>query len=297
MNQSRQQASAAEVLTRAAKLSNVDAQGAVTVRDGSHAIFELPNGIVARIGKSHSYPTAQRELRISQWLNRNGIATVEAVNSIPQPTLVDERPVTWWTLIPNHRPSTPAELGRMLRQLHALTPPIDFPLPVYAPFDGVREAVESAATITEADRCWLLEQYARLRQRYDELDEPSQPCVIHGDAWQGNLVVPPSGEPIVLDLDKVSIGWREWDLVQLAVDHTDFRRITDDQYQGFVDAYGGYDVTCWPGYRVLADIQEFRWVAFALGRSDTRQSAATEAEHRIACLRGLEPKPWTWRAL
>ncbi|MFE3187590.1 phosphotransferase enzyme family protein [Nocardia sp. NPDC059240] len=288
---------AAEVLTRAAKLSNVDAQGAVTVRDGSHAIFELPNGIVARIGKPHSYRTAQRELRISQWLNMNGIATVEAVNSIPQPTLVDERPVTWWTLIPDHRPSTPEELGTMLRQLHALPPPTEFPLPSYAPFDGVREHIESATTITEDDRSWLLEQYARLHDLYDELDEPSQPCVIHGDAWQGNLVVPPSGEPIVLDLDKVSVGWREWDLVQLAVDYTDFQRITNDQYRSFVDAYGGYDVTRWPGYRVLANIQEFRWAAFALGRSDTRRAAAAEAEHRIACLRGLVPKPWTWRAL
>ncbi|MFC7428085.1 hypothetical protein [Nocardia tengchongensis] len=101
----------------------------------------------------------------------------------------------------------------------------------------------------------------------------------------------------MLDLDKVSMGWREWDLVQLAVDHTDFRRITDGQYQSFVDSYGGYDVTRWPGYRVLADIQEFRWVGFALGRSDTTRSAAIEAEHRIACIRGLVPKPWTWRAL
>lgn len=295
MNQSSRQA--AEVLTRAARLSNVDARGAVTVRDGSHAIFELPNGIVARIGKPHSYRTAQRELRISQWLNRNGIATVKAVNSIPQPTLVDERPVTWWTLIPDHRPSTPEELGTMLRRLHALTPPTEFPLPSYAPFDGVREPIESATTIAEDDRSWLLEQYARLHDLYDELDEPSQPRVIHGDAWQGNLVVPPSGEPIVLDLDIVSVGWREWDLIQLAVDYTDFQRITNDQYRTFVDAYGGYDVTRWPGYRVIADIQEFRWAAFALGRSDTRQAAAAEAEHRIACLRGLVPKPWTWRAL
>lgn len=205
--------------------------------------LSCPNGIVARIGKPHSYRTAQRELRISQWLNQNGIRTVQAANSIPQPTVVDERPVTWWTLIPDHRPSTPEELGRMLRQLHALTPPADFPLPNYAPFDGLRERLDSATMLKNDDHSWLLEQYARLRRQYDELDDPSPPCVIHGDAWQGNLVVPTSGEPTVLDLDQVSAGWREWDLVQLAVDFTDFRRITDGQYQSFVDAYGGYDVT------------------------------------------------------
>lgn len=131
----------------------------------------------------------------------------------------------------------------MLRQLHALTPPADFPLPNYAPFDGLRERLDSATMLKNDDHSWLLEQYARLRRQYDELDDPSPPCVIHGDAWQGNLVVPTSGEPTVLDLDQVSAGWREWDLVQLAVDFTDFRRITDGQYQSFVDAYGGYDVT------------------------------------------------------
>jgi hypothetical protein len=86
-------------------------------------------------------------------------------------------------------------------------------------------------------------------------------------------------------------------LVQLAVDYTDFRRITDRQYQGFVDAYGGYDVTRWPSYRVLADIQELRWVGFAINRSDAGQAVTAVARHRIACLRGLVPKPWTWTVL
>jgi hypothetical protein len=92
------------------RLSGIEIHGAVTIRDGSHAIFELPNGIVARIGKPHSYETARRELRISEWLNSSGITTVRAVRGVPQPTVVDERPVTWWDLIPNHRPSTPEEL-------------------------------------------------------------------------------------------------------------------------------------------------------------------------------------------
>ena len=286
-----------EVLAQAAKLSGIEVHGAVTIRDGSHAIFELPNGIVARIGKPHSYEAAQRELRISEWLNRSGIATVRAARGVLHPTVVDERPVTWWDLIPDHRPSTPEELGEMLRRLHALIPPREFELPSYAPFDGLRERIEFATTIDESDRSWLLDHHARLQQQYNEIDHPATSCVIHGDAWQGNLVVPPSGEPIVLDLDKVSIGRREWDLVQLAVDYTDFQRITDSQYQGFVDAYGGYDVTHWPSYRVLADIQELRWVGFAIDRSDAGQAVTAVAKHRIACLRGLVPKPWTWTAL
>ncbi|WP_280377493.1 phosphotransferase family protein [Nocardia wallacei] len=287
---------AGEILTQAAELSGIDAEGAVTIRDGSHAVFELPNAIVARIGKLGGYETAQRELRISRWLNRCGISTVRAVGGIPQPTVVDGRPVTWWELIPDHRPSTPGELGEVLGRLHALAPPTEFELPDYDPFAGLREHLESAAGIGTSDRSWLLAHHARLWHLYNEIDA-TEHCVVHGDAWQGNLVVPRSTGPVLLDLDKVSLGQREWDLVQLAVDYTDFRRITDSQYRDFVDAYGGYDVTRWSGYRVLADIQELRWVGFAIGRTDSGRAAAAEAHHRIACLRGSIPKPWTWTAL
>ncbi|MFG3702980.1 aminoglycoside phosphotransferase family protein, partial [Micromonospora sp. NPDC047620] len=65
MNQARQ---SADVLARAAALSGVDATDAVLIRNGSNAIYELPGGIVARIGKPGSNTTAERELRVSQWL-------------------------------------------------------------------------------------------------------------------------------------------------------------------------------------------------------------------------------------
>jgi hypothetical protein len=33
-----------------------------------------------------------------------------------------------------------------------------------------------------------------------------------------------------------------------------------------------------------------------LGKSDTSSKAAQETRHRIACLRGELPRPWTWTA-
>lgn len=286
-----------DVLTRAAILSGIDASGAVSIRNGSNAIYELRGGIVARIGKVGSSATAEREILVSQWLNHAGIPTVEAIPSVPQPVVVDDRPVTWWRLIPEHRASTPEELGAMVRRLHALPPPATFELPIYDPFTGIKDRVVSAATIDDDDRSWLTEHYLTLEKQYDELPDPESPCVIHGDAWQGNLVVPPSGIPIVLDLDKVSLGRPEWDLIQIAVDYTDFRRITENEYRSFVSAYGGYDVTAWPRFRVLADIQELRWVAFALSLTGANGTAADQARHRIACLKGEVVRPWRWSAL
>jgi aminoglycoside phosphotransferase (APT) family kinase protein len=121
--------------------------------------------------------------------------------------------------------------------------------------------------------------------------------VLHGDAWQGNVAVAESGETILLDLENVSVGRQHWDLVQVAADHTDFARITDDEYLSFVESYDGFDVTQLADYRTLADIAELRWTCFALMRAATSSNAAHEARHRIACLRGEYPRPWTWNAL
>ncbi|WP_328404310.1 phosphotransferase enzyme family protein [Nocardia sp. NBC_00403] len=290
-------ASTDEVLAKAAEVSGVELREAVLVRDGSHAIYRLADDVVARIGQPGSIDHAERELRISQWLNDSGIPTVEAETSLVQPIVIADRPVTWWRLIPDHRPSSPRELGATLRTLHALPPPNEFVIPSYDPFAGLERRIVTAPLIDEDDRAWLLEHYARLRGKYDGLPNILTPSVIHGDAWQGNVVVPPSGIPTVLDLDKVSLGWREWDLIQLAVDYTDFSRVSDEEYQSFVEAYGGYDVTAWTGFRVLGDIQELRWVGFAVARSEASRAAAAQAKHRIACLRGQVPPRWRWDAL
>lgn len=266
------------------------------IREGSHAVYRARD-VVARIGRPGSLKDAERELRVSRWLNSSGIPTVDAISGLPQPIVVDDRPVTWWHFIPDHRPATPAELGVMLRALHSLTPPSDPDLPRYDPFGDLRARLATADMVDDGDRTWLLTRYDEVHQQYGSLPEPLQPSVIHGDAWQGNLIVPPMGIPTVLDLDKVSLGRPQWDLVQLAVDYTDFARISTAHYLSFVKAYGGYDVTTWPLFRLFADIQELRWVGFAIGRAGASEAVAQQARHRIACLRGEITRPWRWEAL
>jgi hypothetical protein len=47
----------------------------------------------------------------------------------------------------------------------------------------------------------------------------------------------------------------------------------------------------------VADIYELRWVCFALTRAESDSNTRTEADHRIAGLRGEIPRPWTWNQL
>lgn len=287
---------ARDVLADAGYRAGVRTDGAKLIRDGSNVLYALPGEVVARIGRVGAESTARREVEVSLWLAANGFPAVRAIAGIDQPTLVKGWPVTWWALLPEHRPATTAELGATLRDLHALAVPKDLLLPQVDPFARLAQKIDEARTISTENRAWLSRHLDDLREAYTDLPSGQPLCVVHGDAWQGNLAVPHGGGPVLLDLEHVGIGRPEWDLVPLVVDHTDFGRITAEEYRAFVGAYGGYDVIAWPGFRTLAAILELRWACFVLSKADKNEEAEREARHRIACLRGDVPLPWSWSA-
>jgi aminoglycoside phosphotransferase (APT) family kinase protein len=287
---------ALDVLAAAGAVAGVDTTGARLIRDGANILYALPGGVVARIGPAGSGAVAEHEVCASRWLTEMGLPVVRIVPGLEQPTEVDGQPVTWWVRLPGHRGATPAELGAVLCALHSLPIPDQLDLDEVDPFEGIAERIDSTRWLPVGDRAWLRALLARLRTDHTDLPPGRPRCVIHGDAWQGNVAVPEHGPPILLDLDHLGIGRPEWDLVSLAVDHTDFARLTAADYQAFTSAYGGYDVTRWPGFRTLATIRELRWTTFVLSKAEANSAAASEAGHRIACLQGKVDRPWTWSA-
>ncbi|WP_394614545.1 phosphotransferase family protein [Lentzea sp. JNUCC 0626] len=292
---------ARDVLEQAGYTAGVATEGATLVRDGSNIIYRLRDGVVARIGRPGTEATARLEIQVSNWLQQRSFPAVRAAPALPQPTVIGDRPITWWNLLPEHRSATTAELGSTLRRLHNLPVPDNFMLPEVDPFKGLESRISSATILSEVDRKWLTSMLEGLRVEHSHLPEGLPPTAIHGDAWQGNLAVPqlPSGEspdPILLDFENFGIGRPEWDLISVAVDRTDFERISADEYEAFVRSYGGYDATAWQGYRTLASIRELRWTCFILDKANSSQHAKTEAQHRISCLRGEIPRPWQWKA-
>ncbi|MEV6712665.1 phosphotransferase [Lentzea sp. NPDC051208] len=182
------------------------------IRDGANVLYQLAGDVVARVGPPGSWVVAARQVQASQWLAEGGIPVVRALDHINQPTMVEDRPVTWWARLPDHRHATPAELGTVLARLHALDVPELLPSTVVDPFEGLREAIDFGTAVSENDRTWLRDLLDRLRTEYAELVPGLTRCVIHGDAWQGNVVVPNTGgDAILLDLDHIGVGPREWD--------------------------------------------------------------------------------------
>jgi hypothetical protein len=92
---------------------------------------------------------------------------------------------TFWRYLPQDGPQPgPADLGRLLRQLHQLDPP-PVPLRARQPLVSVRRAIDASRAISEGERTWLQERCQHLLAAYAKLSFPLPEGLIHGDAWRG----------------------------------------------------------------------------------------------------------------
>ncbi|CAM5322258.1 phosphotransferase enzyme family protein [Streptomyces abikoensis] len=284
------------VLRAACRQVGLPDEGAQPIRIAGNAIWRLPDGIVARIGRPDGREIAERELAVSRWLTDNGVRTVRPAIA-DRPVLVDGRPVTFWDELPPHRPGTAADVARLLKQMHQLTPPASLTLPPLEPLTKPMRRIAEAGLLTTDDRRWLQDHAGQLAADFAGLPAGLPPCALHGDAWDGNVAVDADGTAYLLDLENTCYGPPEWDLVSTAVKHLTTATVTAAAYEDFCSTYG-IDVTSWPGYPVLAGIRELRMVTFALQIADEHPHARAEAQHRVDCLRGRKgPRPWTWTAV
>lgn len=286
------------VLRSACTAAGFNSSGAELLRLSENAIYRLPGGIVVRISRPGQQAAAEREVAVARWLEAAGVDAVQAAPDVEQPVGVDGRAVTFWQELPPHHPGTPAQVAGALKQLHALTPPTEFDLGTVAPFVRLDERIAGADFLPDSDRRWMREHLAGLRQRWEKLPTGLPWCVIHGDAWVGNVVAADDGRVILLDLERTSIGPPEWDLVHTAIKWSSFGWISAKQYGEFCDVYG-YDVTAWEGFELLRDIREFRMTTMAVQAASKNPAWILQADHRFACVRErCGGRPWPgWVAL
>lgn len=129
----------------------------------------------------------------------------------------------------------------------------------------------------------MFDHLAELSQCWAELPEGLPWCVIHGDAWVGNVVSTDDGQVILLDLERTSVGPPEWDLVHTAIKWSSFGWISREQYTEFAQVYG-HDVFEWEGFGLLRDIREFRMTTMALQAASSKPSLKVQALRRLTCL-------------
>lgn len=284
------------VLQAACTAAGLDSAGAEVIRLSENAIYRLPGAVVARVSRAGQGTAAAKEVNVARWLEDSGVVAVRALRVVDQPVLVDDRAVTFWHELPPHVNGSTVDVATALRQLHKLAPPTTFELPELAPFVRLDQRIAAASTLTAGERGWLLDRLAELVAAYADLPPGLPTCVVHGDAWRGNVVSTVDGV-VLLDLERCSVGPPEWDLVSTAVGYATTGRIDAAEWASYCDAYGS-DVTTWSGFSVLRDIRELRMTTMAAQLAATNpQRYADQAAHRLACLRGERgPRPWSgWR--
>lgn len=282
------------VATRAATAVGLGTDPISLIRLGSNAIIRLPAGVVARVGRDESWAViAEREVRVAAALRQ---ANVPCVRPWPvrQPVIVEGHPVTFWAEVPSplHRPSA-AQLGAALRRLHGVD--ADLCVPALDPWAHIPERIERAP-VSDGDRRVMRTVLAQVQDGWVSARFELGVGLIHGDAHSGNLARGADGSVVLLDLDSVCVGPREWDLAPTGLHATSLGWMRGEDYRSFVAAYGGFDVTTAPVFPLLRRMRELRMTAWLAMQAEESPQAGDEFAHRIACLAdpGL-PRRWTAR--
>ncbi|MEV4116854.1 aminoglycoside phosphotransferase family protein [Nonomuraea sp. NPDC049695] len=262
---------------------------------GDNGVFRLPlEHVVARVAWGMpALATVKRELRVAEWLAEQDLPAVRPAVAVgDQPVLADDRPVTFWEEIPGPQQGRPADIGALLRHLHALPAPPDGMLPVFDPFYRQADHIHDAAGLHERDRRFLLDLLEELQAAYAGLHFAHEPRAIHGDPHRKNLVRAADSRTVMLDLERFAIGPIEWDLVVVANYHV-VGWYTAAEYAAFVEAYGA-DITQWEGFDALAKVRQLRMTTWLASRTGREPRLIPEAHLRISTLRdGSAARAWT----
>lgn len=261
----------------------LDPRGARLLRFVNNGVFLLrTEPVVIRIVLAPSF--AYRALHVvgaARWLAAEGVPAVRLVPGLEQPVCVGEHVATVWEAVPGCEPEpTGSDLGVLLRQVHALTPPSW--LPEWQPVQEVRRRLADAEDLDPDDRSFLQHRCDDVEQRLEQVTFAMPRAAVHGDAHLGNLISGPDG-PVLCDLDSLCVGPPEWDLTPMALGHLRLGR-SPEPYQRLAEAYG-FDVTRWPGFEVLRELRELKITVSVLPILRSNPRVRDELERRLRTLR------------
>jgi aminoglycoside phosphotransferase (APT) family kinase protein len=194
--------------------------------------------------------------------------------------------VSVWRYVPITGTPAPAgaDIGRLLRDLHAQGDP---PHPLRRlddPFASVASTLEEAPdSMPQTSRSWLADRIAALRDQWSGMDFPLPAGLIHGDAHLSNLMRAASGEIILGDWDHVASGPREWDMIQICYMHRRFGRAGENDIEDFTAAYG-WDIRSWPGLDTLLAIREITGLSPYIRTARTKAFSGRQLAYRLRTL-------------
>jgi hypothetical protein len=284
-----------QLLAEVAARLGVPTGGGRVLHRHSNLIVAFPEaGLLVRIAaKPEACDRITRSIRVTRWLAGRGFPCTPP-KPIEQPIDIDGRIVTVWDLLDLIEMPKPggADLGRLLRRLHELSPPGGL-AEFTRPMSGTLRAVQTTTAELGADGEWLTDRIGALDSAWDRLDFALPKTLIHGDAHTNNLMQTRDGTVVLGDWDHTAIGQPEWDLCQI---HYFARRFgyPREQLTAFTTAYG-WDVRHWPGLDTLIAVREISGLSPYIRQAADSRFHRDELAYRLETLRA-ENTDARWRS-
>lgn len=243
-------------LAQVCELLGFDARDARLLRFTNNAVYALAvEPVVVRIVGSRTLRhRAAKVVTVARHFAAHGVPAIRLLDGFEQPLELGEQVITVWERVPGPAGhGTATDLGRLLRQVHALPPPEG--LGDWAPLDDVRARVADAEELDPGDRRFLLDRCAEVEDQLAGVRFELPRALVHGDAHPGNVIAGPDG-PVLCDFDSSCVGPPEWDLTPLAVGRERFGDPAG-RYRELAETYG-FDVARWSGFPVLRAARELK---------------------------------------
>ena len=225
--------------------------------DATPLVVQALTTVVLRVGHvvAKVYPPGTDPARLDEvQAALAGCTTVHVPSGPALPT--PHGVVTLASWLPAARPVGWPTVGGLLRRFHDEAAAA--PLPGWSP---VSRLSEEAAVLEPEQAGVLLEARELLLAAVGQVPSVLGEGAIHGDLSPSNVLRGPGG-PVLIDLDWVAVGPREYDLASAA------RRLragvlSRRSYARFCAAYG-YDVRGWAGLPLVDLVADLGGVAFRI---------------------------------
>jgi Ser/Thr protein kinase RdoA (MazF antagonist) len=289
----------------ACRTTGLSHSGLKLVRFGTNAVFEVCGAHVAlRLRRPGTAPSEiEQQVAFAKWLAENDFPVnrpVEGLTVLHEG--LDGAVASFWEWIDDDRGGRidTRELGALIRRFHDLTD--ECPMAAAFPqWDAIAEIEQRIWALEQEAGRWLprtqldlIRQW--LRENESELngvDWRLPTGLIHGDAHTGNVLAIRSGGGLLIDLDAVTRGHREWDLVPTAVSRLRFRDDMDSISE-FATAYG-FDLLNWSGWPAMRRLRELYMTSWLMTVASSRERQ-DEVNHRMNCLRAHDEES-RWHAV
>jgi len=214
-----------------------------------NAIFYVPGpDISLRIyGPGENQTRATLMVISARWLEEHNFPAVRLSpieTTQPFNVLGYQTSVWQWVAADKAKQDSAFAYGKLLRRFHDLPATDAPPVPDFDQITRIRQRLDrirAAEIISKEARAVLTGVVGRAAGMADSLgDTRLGRGILHGDAMPGNAVQS-SGEMVMIDLDSVCIGPREWDLVPMYVTSQRFSRNGEARWRAFLNGYGADD--------------------------------------------------------